>query len=185
MKIIGIKMIAVLCILLSISCCTKNRQHKDLSDLIGKSVVFPQNLPCYRLGIETCSSECTEMLNAKNKILIYVDSTINNNELLSGLLSILNSSNNYWYNLETDPLDPIPYDPLVVQVDCIGYIFGWCRSYSNDCDRYTNQKDFDAHSKGRIMDGLWGALTTSGVRSLLKLYTNETKDWNDWEEWNY
>jgi hypothetical protein len=106
----------------------------------------------------------------------YVQNLLANNqgELLSGLLQIMSSSNDYWYSSSittNTPLDPlIPYEPLIVQCDAIGYIVGWAVSWKNDNRRFKTQEEFDTNVIGRIEDGLWGAIGTSTIRGVVKWF---------------
>jgi hypothetical protein len=96
----------------------------------------------------------------------YSVTILNQSELISGLLSIMDSSNEYWYKQE--PL--IPYNPVVVQADCFGYLVGWIRAFGNDQGRYSTQKEFSAHSGDRIREGLYAALAASGGRIIVKYF---------------
>ena len=53
----------------------------------------------------------------------------NEGELFLGLLNIAKSSNEYWHvgspSFDLPPVDPNELEPVIVQVDLIGYIVGW------------------------------------------------------------
>lgn len=104
----------------------------------------------------------------------YGSNMVNQSELLCGLLSIMDSSNDYWLNASitttTTADKPIPFNSYVVQVDAMGYIIGWVRAVIEDQKRYPTQAEYGAHSSDRIQSGLWGALAASGVRAVIKYY---------------
>jgi hypothetical protein len=95
----------------------------------------------------------------------------NQSELLYGLLNIVDSSSDYWYNLSlstAQPQDPIPFDSPIIQVDAMGYLIGWILAYSDDNQRFNTQAEFSANSSERIDRGLRGAITASGIRAVVK-----------------
>ena len=107
----------------------------------------------------------------KNNAMVIQSKYNLQGEAVCGLLSIMNSSNEYWHNASslsvTTPSDPpIPLDPIIVEADCVGYLFGWGRAFWDDQTRFNNQKDFSNNANNRIMAGLWSAMSVSFVKAL-------------------
>lgn len=86
----------------------------------------------------------------------------NEGELFLGLLNIAKSSNEYWHvgspSFDLPPVDPNELEPVIVQVDLIGYIVGWGKAVWADYD------SGNLHSTGqwrRIKAGGSNAIGTS------------------------
>ncbi|MDR0864763.1 MAG: hypothetical protein LBO74_07515 [Candidatus Symbiothrix sp.] len=84
----------------------------------------------------------------------------NQGELLSGLIEIINSSNDYWYSLatttSTPPIDIVP----IINLDAAGYLVGWAQIWwtESSSSGYSNSKEAQGR---RIGYGLTSALAYS------------------------
>lgn len=92
----------------------------------------------------------------------FVSFNENEGELFLGLLNIAKSSNEYWHvgsdAFDLPPVDPNEPEPVIVQVDLIGYIVGWGKAVWADYD------SGNLHSSGqwrRIKAGGSNAIGTS------------------------
>lgn len=86
------------------------------------------------------------------------------NELLTGMLSILKNSNEFWLNNTNWSDDDIQG---MVQADCAGYLLGWGKAIYDEVKEH-GELDED-NSWSRVGEGLWGAAAFStGVSKWFK-----------------
>lgn len=71
--------VILLAIIIFTSGCKKMKHKtevkKRVTEWVGKEIRYPENLQCNFSGKDTISAYCTDLLRAKYKILLYVDST--------------------------------------------------------------------------------------------------------------
>lgn len=113
------------------------------------------------------------ILSIKAKYENKLKNEINKGELFFGLISICLDSNDYWYyertntkkSLEEDLKNPTASEPfssiILVQIDCIGYIWGWVGAVYQDANSPGGVKP--SGQWRRIGSGLIGAMSASSL----------------------